>query len=270
MIQAAVLALSMSLFAPCAAMAVQSPAPALPLNTLRLDGLQSRSAESATPESPAPPAGFQDISPAEQRFKNAAIVKSGGNLDIDVQYPVFGKAIIDQDIALWAHRVVETFTTGLGDEHANQRLSRNELRADYTVSYASPRSLTVTYEVWTYTGGVHGNYDIITLSYDVESGQRLLFEDLVATVDTALKSLDSYCSKSLRSTLGEDLDEDMLTGGTAPELDNYSSFSLFPSGLRIHFQPYQVAPFIAGAQRVDVPLEVILEAGPHLELWGRK
>jgi hypothetical protein len=62
----------------------------------------------------------------------------------------------------------------------------------------------------------------------------------------------------------------MLKSGTAPELDNYSSFSLFPAGLRIHFQPYQVAPFVAGAQRVDVPLEVILDAGPYLELWGRQ
>ena len=270
MIRIAVLALSMSLLAPCAAVTAQFFTSALPLNTLSLDGPQSRSVESATPESPAPAAGFQDISPAEQRFKNATIVKSSDSLSIDVHYPVFGKEPIDQDIALWAHRVVETFTKGLGDEHANLRLTRNELQARYTVSYASPRSLTVTYEIWTYTGGIHGNNDIITLSYDAESGQQLLFEDLVAAVDTALKRLDAYCSKSLRSTLGEDLDEDMLTSGTAPELDNYSSFSLFPAGLRIHFQPYQVAPFVAGAQRVDVPLEILLEAGPRLELWGKK
>jgi len=273
MIRAVVLVLSISFLAPCAAMATQPLAPALP--TLRPDSLQNRSAEQAPPEQappepPAPAAGFQDVSPGEQRFKDAAIVKSGDILDIDVHYPVFGKTLIDQDIALWAHRVVETFTEGLGDEHAHQRLARNELRAGYTVSSASPRSLTVTYEIWTYTGGIHGNNDIVTLSYDVESGQRLLFEDLVATVDTALQRLDAYCSKTLRSTLGEDLDEDMLTSGTAPELDNYSSFSLFPAGLRIHFQPYQVAPFVAGAQRVDVPLEVLLEAGPRLELWGRK
>jgi len=269
MIQAAVLVLSMSLFAPYAAMAAQPFASALPLDTPRLGGLKSHTVQRVNPELLTPLAGFQDISPAEQRFKDAAIVKPGNIIDIDVHYPVFGKVLIDQDIALWAHRVVETFTKGLGDEHANQRQARNELRATYTVSGASPRSLTVTYEIWTYTGGIHGNNDIITLSYDVESGQRLLFEDLVVATDTALERLAAYCAKELRLTLGEDLDEAMLKSGTAPELDNYSSFSLFPAGLRIHFQPYQVAPFVAGAQRVEVPLEVILDAGPHMELWGK-
>jgi len=267
MIQAAVLVLSMSLFAPCPAMAAQPFA--LSLDTQRLGGLRTHAAERVNPALITPLAGFQDSSPAEQRYKDAAIVKPGDSIDIAVHYPVFGKMLIDQDIALWAHRVVETFTKGLGDDHLNQRQAPNELRASYTVSYASPRSLTVTYEIWTYTGGIHGNSDIITLSYDVESGQRLLFEDLVVATDTALERLAAYCSKELRMTLGEDLDEAMLKSGTAPELDNYSSFSLFPAGLSIHFQPYQVAPFAAGAQRVNVPLEVILDAGPHMELWGK-
>ena len=268
MIQAAALVLSISLLAPCCAMAAQSPAP--PLDVPRLGGLQGRATENVKPELLTPLKEFQDIPPAAQSFKDASIVKPGDVIDVDVHYPVFGKVLIDQDIALWAHRVVETFTKGLGDEHANPRQARNELRAGYTVSLASPRSLTVTYEIWTYTGGIHGNNDIITLSYDAESGQRLLFEDLVVATDTALERLSDYCAKALRTTLGEDLDEAILKSGTAPELDNYSSFSLFPAGLRIHFQPYQVAPFVAGAQRVDVPLEVILDAGPHLELWGRQ
>ena len=242
MIRSAVLVLSMSLLAPCPAMAAQPDAPA---------------------------AGFQDSAPDEQIFKDAAIVKPGDVVDIDVRYPVFGKELIDQDIALWAHRVVETFTKGVGDDQASRQQAGNELRAGYTVSYASPRSLTVTYEIWTYTGGIHGNNDVITLSYDVESGQRLLLEDLVADADIALERLAAYCLKALSASLGEDLDEAMLTSGTVPELDNYSSFSLFPAGLRIHFQPYQVAPFAAGPQRVDVPLEVLLDAGPRLELWGK-
>jgi hypothetical protein len=270
MIQAALLALSLSLLAPCAAVAARHGAPVLSLSAHSLDGPQSGPAEHASLESPAPQTDFHNIPPAAQSFKNESIVKPGDVIDVDVHYPVFGKATIDRDISLWAHRVVDTFTKGLGGEHIDPRQSRNELKAGYTVSYASPRSLSVTYEIWTYSDGIHGNNDIITLSYDMESGQRLLFEDLVADADTALERLAVYCSKTLSDTLGEDLDEIILKSGTAPDLDNYASFSLFPTGLRIHFQPYQVAPFVAGAQQVDVPLEVILDAGPHLELWGRQ
>jgi len=267
MIQAAGIILFISLFAPCSAAAVR---PSFPVDALRLGSPQSPSIESAGPALFAPLTSFQDVTPAEQHFNDASIVRTSGILEINVHYPVFGKMLIDQDIALWAHRVVETFTKGLGDEQTSQRQARNELMVNYTVSYASSRSLTVSYEIWTYTGGIHGNNDIITLSYDVESGQRLLFEDLVADTDIALERLAAYCSNALKMTLGADLDESMLNSGTAPELNNYSSFSLFPTGLRIHFQPYQVAPFVAGAQRVDVPLEVILDAGPHLELWDRQ
>jgi hypothetical protein len=216
-----------------------------------------------------PQAGFTEIPPAGHLFRDASIRKDGELVDINVHYPVFGNALIDRDISLWARRVAETFSNGLARDSLLPRQVRNELKVDYTVSYASPRSLTVTYEVWTYTGGAHGNNDVITLSYDVESGQRIFFEDLVVATDTALETLADYCLKALTATLGEDLNEEMLRNGTMPEVDNYSSFSLFPAGLRIHFQPYQVAPFSAGPQRVDVPLEIIMEAGPRLEFWGR-
>jgi hypothetical protein len=186
-----------------------------------------------------------------------------------VHYPVFSNVLISRDISLWAHRVAETFSNGVEKDPLLPRQAQNELKVGYTVSYASPRSLTVTYEVWTYTGGAHGNNDIITLSYDTESGQRIFFEDLVVAVDTALEILSDYCLKALTATLGENLNDEMLRNGTMPEVENYSGFSMFPAGLRIHFQPYQVAPYSAGPQRVDVPLEVIMEAGPRLELWGR-
>jgi len=267
MIRTAVLALSVSLFAPCGAMAARVfTLPGVTAETPRPD--LHASAEQAAP--PLPPADFQDLPPAAQQYTDASIARPDDLIDLDVHYPVFGNAPVDQDLALWAHRVVDTFTKGLGDDHLNPRQFRNELKAVYTVSSASPRSLTVTYEVWSYAGGVHGNNDIITLSYDLERGQRLFLEDLFTSVDTALERLESYCSQALRATLGENLDEEMLKSGTAPELVNYAGFSLFPAGLRIHFQPYQVAPFAAGAQQVDVPLEAVQDAGPHLELWGKK
>lgn len=269
MIRAAYFLCFLLLALPAAARAagVQLPPPAPVEN--HFDLARNVAAESVAADLLPPLPGFADVSPAEQRFKDAAILRSGDVVDIDVHYPIFGNALIDRDISLWAHRVVETFSNGFKKDPSTPRQVQNELKASYTVSYASPRSLTVTYEVWTYTGGIHGNNDVITLSYDVESGQRLFFEDLVAATDTALQKLSAYCYKVLAANLGEDLDEEMLKNGTAPELDNYASFSLFPAGLRIHFQPYQVAPFAAGAQRVDVPLEEVFSAGPRLEFWGR-
>ena len=63
--------------------------------------------------------------------------------------------------------------------------------------------------------------------------------------------------------------DDMLRSGTAPEAENFSSFALTPEGIRIFFQPYQVAPWAAGSQVVDIPLDALADAGPRLSLWGK-
>ena len=63
--------------------------------------------------------------------------------------------------------------------------------------------------------------------------------------------------------------DDMLRSGTAPEAENFSSFALTPEGIRIFFQPYQVAPWAAGPQVVDIPLDALADAGPRLSLWGK-
>ncbi|MFR5645408.1 MAG: RsiV family protein [Bilophila wadsworthia] len=54
-----------------------------------------------------------------------------------------------------------------------------------------------------------------------------------------------------------------------PEAENFSSFALTPEGIRIFFQPYQVAPWAAGSQVVDIPLDALADAGPRLSLWGK-
>jgi hypothetical protein len=51
--------------------------------------------------------------------------------------------------------------------------------------------------------------------------------------------------------------------------ENFASLTLIPSGIRINFQPYQVAPWAAGAQRVDIPLDELRPARPLLLLWGQ-
>jgi ABC-type nitrate/sulfonate/bicarbonate transport system ATPase subunit len=61
----------------------------------------------------------------------------------------------------------------------------------------------------------------------------------------------------------------MIREGTEPVIENFSSLALTPKGICVYFQPYQVAPWAAGAQNVTVPLEALAEAGPLLRLWDK-
>ena len=51
---------------------------------------------------------------------------------------------------------------------------------------------------------------------------------------------------------------------------NFANIALIPGGVRVYFQPYQVAPWSAGTQIVDIPLEKLKDARPLMELWGRQ
>ena len=62
--------------------------------------------------------------------------------------------------------------------------------------------------------------------------------------------------------------DSMIHDGTEPLADNFSALALVPGGVRVYFQPYQVAPWAAGTQRVFIPLEKLAPAGPLHLLWG--
>ena len=91
--------------------------------------------------------------------------------------------------------------------------------------------------------------------------------DLFKDPEKALQLMSSWSQKELARSLGEDTDEDMIRDGVAPDLRNFANLTLTPQGLRIEFQPYQVAPWAAGPQRVDMPLAELAAAGPEARIW---
>lgn len=213
------------------------------------------------------------------RTDEAAIILREDRLDIDVRYPRLGQPVVDNDLARWAAHSVAAFRwelAGTGDEPPSPADPSDltghdfssELQISSDVSYPSPRAATVIFGIWSYTGGAHGNVDIATLSYDMVTGARLEPEDMFADLPGALALLAAYCYGALAETLGADRSEDMLRGGVGPDADNYARIELTPEGVRVHFPPYQVAPWSAGPQMVDVPLARLMDARPRLELWG--
>lgn len=222
---------------------------------------------------------------------------SANQAGIHINYPSFGHRNVDSDIRAWVETIAATFQThldtdvlassvaqenpdldinrflqddDLNSEEAAKHMAEDnkfELWGTYTVSRPSDAAVSITYELWNYTNG-NGNLDIITLNYNLLNGQRLNFVDIFEKPDLALQLMSSWSRNKLNGRLGEGSRGAMLRSGTEPLLDNFSSLTLTPEGLRINFQPWQVAPWAAGIQKVDMPLEELLEAEPLLNLWG--
>lgn len=219
-----------------------------------------------------------------------------GKVGIHLNYPSIGDRRVDTDIRQWATDIANAFEshfelsvqTPLPDPDAGLSEALNgdplldnlaadapgldesfELWGDYKISRPSPASVSITFELWNYANGGQGNLDIITLNYSLLTGQRLALVDIFEKPDQALELMSSWSRKKLASRLGATRRTRMIEEGTAPLAENFSSLTLTPEGLRINFQPFQVAPWEAGIQKVDMPLSELMESAPLLALWGK-
>lgn len=208
--------------------------------------------------------------------------------DIHIDYPSFGVPAVDADIRAWVSGIANAFAAHLDLSRADlpetelaplhdpmeaadtgDQRPTFELWGSYSISRPSDAAVSITFEIWNYTGTPQGNLDILTLNYSLITGQRLAFMDLFEKPETALVLMSEWSRKELAPRLGASVRLRMLDDGTAPLVENFSSLTLTPQGVCINFQPYQVAPWAAGVQKVEMPLEALLPAGPLLALWGR-
>ena len=195
----------------------------------------------------------------------------GDKPDINLSYPSVGVRSIDASIRKWAGGIADAFeeTFNSSGMYPNSNRPVPELWCSYAVSHPSDKALSITFELWTYTGNSQGNLDVMTLNYSLVSGQRLGLVDIFEDPDAALAIMSAWSHKELTQRLGGMRQEQMLRTGLNPVPENFASLTLTPLGIRINFQPYQVAPGMAGPQKVDVPLDELLPAHPLLLLWGK-
>ena len=195
----------------------------------------------------------------------------GDKPDITLSYPSVGVRTIDASIRNWASGIADAFEETFNSPglYPDENRPVPELWCSYAVSHPSDKALSITFEVWTYTGGSQGNLDVMTLNYSLVSGQRLGLVDIFEDPDAALAIMSAWSRKELTQRLGGMRQEQMLRTGLNPVPENFASLTLIPSGIRINFQPYQVAPGMAGAQKIDIPLEELRPAHPLLLLWGK-
>jgi hypothetical protein len=204
---------------------------------------------------------------AEDRVMDKEIIVTENGLNVSVRYPVLRIAAIDADIQDWAQQTVSAFISEFS-EVPNDRVY--ELKATYRIVRASQRVVSVIWDVWNFTGGAHGNLDIVAFVYDSGSGQLLELRDLFEDEQGALNLLSVLSYGRLPAMLGDMADEEMIRSGTSPDLDNFACVAPTPEGVRVFFQPYQVAPWAAGLQEVDVSLQELQDAGPRREYRGAR
>lgn len=212
----------------------------------------------------------QAVYPGVQNASITRKVTDGPSLEI--YYPVFGNQAVDSSIKLFAEKQASEYEKDIAEsatveEDRPNDYERWEMSGYFNIERPNPDVVSVIFNIFSYSGGAHGNLAITCLNYNLKTGASVDFADLFKDPEKALEMMSSFSAQKLNIELGEYADEDMILSGTSPDLTNFSNLSLVPGGLYIEFQPYQVGPWAAGPQRVEMTLQDLAAAGPEPDIW---
>ncbi len=148
-----------------------------------------------------------------------------------------------------------------------------DVKTDYV--QVNDNVISILIHVSAYTGGAHGYENLYSYNYNVTSNKEITLADFFVGNADYLKTvadfsqtelISQFTNKLHRGDFSKDAEynevldtiKDMVDEGTIPTEENFSVFTHDPESLFIHFQQYQVAPYVYGTQVVKMPRAVIL------------
>lgn len=196
------------------------------------------------PEGAAPPPVVPD---------RRTVTEETGLWSVKIFYPVLGNREADASLASAVEKMLAEFKANATDPSKlpgePKPTWKNELRIEYVTSRFSKDILSVRLIVLAFTGGAHPNTTNVTKTFDLRSGKELALADIFREDADYLALLSQVSRDDLAGTM-QNADLNMIQEGTAPREENFQSFMLDEQGMKLIFDPYQVAPYAAGTQEV--------------------
>ncbi len=101
-------------------------------------------------------------------------------------------------------------------------------------------------------GAAHPNHYSVTLNYDLAQRRELTLDELFLHGVNHMQTIADYCKAELsKRDIG--YTDPIFQTGADPLAENYRNWNISNEGLIITFDPYQVAPYAAGAQTIVIP-----------------
>lgn len=137
----------------------------------------------------------------------------------------------------------------------------------YSVELATADLVSIGFGVSSfYEGAAHPQHNTLVFNYDLKSEKRLRLSDLFKPGSNYLTVVSDYAIAALKKELSPDPDLDWIKNGAGPTEENYKNWNLTRAGLKVTFDPYQVASYAEGEHIVLIPYgalkNVIDPAGP--------
>jgi hypothetical protein len=171
------------------------------------------------------------------------------------------KALIMKEVGEFKKSIRGWDTKGIGSEVGSY------LETDYEVMIDNGNLISVAFgENSYYAGAAHPNHNALVVNYDLKSARTLRLAELFKPGSKYLSVISKYCIADLKKQMGGDADDRWIREGAGGSLKNYKNWTVTEQGLTILFDPYQVASYAAGPQKVDIPYAalkgIVAPSGP--------
>lgn len=164
--------------------------------------------------------------------------------------PAFNAAVrqlIDRKLA-WFHDTLRDWRPALPVD--------STLTSQYDlVKVNEIQSLLLKFE-WYLAGSAHPAHELVCLNFDRRDEKVLKLAGLFHPGTNYIAFLSQFARADLMRQLKQGTyftRPEMIEKGTGPEPQNFQCFTLTPNALILHFQEYQVGPYVSGPAEVTVP-----------------
>ena len=121
--------------------------------------------------------------------------------------------------------------------------------ASYEIRYLDAHLTSVVFAVATYEGGAHPNGESIGLLFDLDQARPLQLADFLANAEEAIPAIAARCE---RKATEEDWGV-FENANFAAVVGEIAGWTADRDGVAILFNPYSVAPYVAGPHECRIP-----------------
>jgi hypothetical protein len=140
-------------------------------------------------------------------------------------------------------------------EHKESKKSKYPFRpfeahAVYEVHLLNPKILSLTIDLYQYTGGAHGSTVKVAFNYDLKTGKKLGYKDIFRDCVNYKKVIVDWITGKIESN-PENYFPDAIE--TVKKFTDEQPFYITPEGIVVYYGLYEIAPYAAGIQEFLIP-----------------
>lgn len=138
------------------------------------------------------------------------------------------------------------------EEQAVQNNIQSEYQTDYEVKFNHYPKLSVVTSNYMFAGGAHGRTKVESFNFDVKEGKRMYLTDILEE-ENQLNAVERYVWEyaiERSNVFYPDLKKEDV------QLTKDTAFYFTDDGITLIFQQYEIAPYAAGNQEIQIQEEI--------------